>query len=75
MSEGDHVELQGKIIETMGGGFYKIQLDNVADDKIVCVRAKLSGTMKQKHIRVNIDDTVKVSPYDMSLGLITWRIR
>lgn len=71
MSKGDLVELSGKIIQAMGGGFYKIVLDESTTE----VRARLSGRLKKYHIRVlpGDDVTVSVSPYDMSHGLITYR--
>lgn len=70
MSKGDLVEFEGVIESALGGGQYSILLESKA-----VVRARLSGKMKQNHIRVLPGDRVRVSvsPYDMSHGLITFR--
>ena len=69
MSNGDLVEMEGNVMEAMGGGQYLIQVDN---NKI---RARLAGKMKQNKIRVLPGDKVRVavSPYDMSHGIIIRR--
>jgi len=73
MSKGDHLELEGTIEEAMGGGQYKIRVQEGG----AIVRAKLSGKMKQRHIRVLPGDRVRVlvSPYDMTHGMVSWRYR
>lgn len=73
MSRGDHIEMDGRVTDAMGGGQYTIQLKEGG----ALVRAKLSGKMKQNHIRVLPGDVVKVavSPYDMTHGMITFRSR
>jgi translation initiation factor IF-1 len=75
MSKGDHLELDGTIEEAMGGGQYRVRLDDAKES--THVRARLCGKMKQRHIQVIPGDKVKVgvSPYDTSHGLITWRHR
>ncbi len=74
MSKGDLIEFAGKIVQAMGGGWYKIELDAEAADTI---RAKLSGRLQKHHIRVlpGDDVTVSVSPYDLTHGIITYRGR
>jgi translation initiation factor IF-1 len=73
MSKGDLVELEGAVTEALGGGQYRVQLD----DGGAFVRGLLSGRMKQKHIRVMPGDRVRisVSPYDTTHGIVTWRYR
>ncbi len=70
MSRDDHLEFEGLVEETRGGGKYlvKTSLGTI-------VLAQLSGRMKSNHIRVIPGDKVKVavSPYDTSHGLITYR--
>jgi translation initiation factor IF-1 len=69
MSNGDLVEMEGNVMEAMGGGQYLIQIDNNT------IRARLAGKMKQNKIRVLPGDKVRVavSPYDMSHGIIIRR--
>ena len=71
MTKGDLVEMEGVVQEAMGGGQYRIRLDQ-GD---VTVRAQLSGRMRRHHIRVLPGDRVRVavSPYDLSHGLIVYR--
>jgi len=80
MSRGDHLEMEGKIEDAMGGGQYKILVDPSLEggtNYTASIRAQLSGHMKKHHIRVLPGDYVKVSvsPYDMTHGLITYRHR
>jgi len=71
MAKGDLVEMEGVVAEALGGGQYRIQLEQ-GD---VSVRAQLSGRMRRHHIRVLPGDKVRVavSPYDLSHGLIVYR--
>jgi translation initiation factor IF-1 len=71
MTKGDLVEMEGVVQEALGGGQYRIQLEQ-GD---VSVRAQLSGRMRRHHIRVLPGDKVRVavSPYDLSHGLIVYR--
>jgi len=73
MPKGDHVEIEGEVMDARGGGQYLVQLDGI--EKPVSVR--LCGKMKQHRIRVIPGDRVKVSlsPYDMTSGFITYRVR
>lgn len=67
---GAHVEIRGEVIEVAKDGF-KIQMQ----DSEQVVFAKLSGKLRKNKIRILLGDqvTVKVSPYDLTLGFITKR--
>lgn len=71
MSRGDLLELEGTIVDALGGGQYSIKVDQGG----AMVRAQLSGRMRRFHIRVLPGDRVRVavSPYDPSHGLIVYR--
>lgn len=73
MPKEDHIELEGTIKEALGGGQYLVTVQGGATE----VRARLNGKMKTHHIRVIPGDRVKVavSPYDMTHGMITFRVR
>jgi translation initiation factor IF-1 len=78
MSKDDHLELDGVIEDAMGGGQYKIRLnEKTKDGQTTYVRAQLAGKMRQRHIRVLAGDRVRVavSPYDMTHGILTWRYK
>jgi len=73
MSRGDLVEIAGKVTDALGGGQYRVQLDQ-GD---VSVRGRLSGRMRRHRIRVLPGDRVRValSPYDLTHGFIVFRER
>lgn len=71
MPKDDHVDLEGEIIDAMGGGKYQVREAQGG----AILMAQLSGRMKRNRIRVLPGDRVKVSvsPYDMTHGIITFR--
>ena len=71
MSKGDLLEMEGTIVEALGGGQYTIEVDQGG----ARVRGQLSGRMRRHHIRVLPGDRVRiaVSPYDLTHGLIVYR--
>ncbi|MEM7153526.1 MAG: translation initiation factor IF-1 [Myxococcota bacterium] len=72
MSNDDAIEFDGKVVEVLTGGTFKVQ---VAPEHFVI--AKLAGKMRRYRIRVVLGDkvTVAVSPYDPTRGRITYRPR
>lgn len=71
MAKDDLAQLEGKIIDALAGGIYKVQLEA----NKVEINAKLCGKMRRFNIRVVVGDkvTVGVSPYDPTHGLIMFR--
>ena len=71
MSRDDIIQMQGVVTSVLGYGNVEIECDND-----VVVRGVLCGRMKKWRIKVMKGDKVqvRVSPYDTSHGLITWRI-
>lgn len=70
MAKDDLVQIDGKVIDALAGGLYKIELENKA-----IISAKLCGKMRRFNIRVVVGDRVSVgvSPYDPTHGLIMFR--
>ena len=68
----DVIELEGTVIEAMPNTTFRVELENGHR-----VLAHLAGKMRQRYVRVVLGDTVKVelSPYDLTRGRITWRVR
>lgn len=64
-----HVEFEGVVIQCGAGGIFKVQCDPHV------VTCRLGGKMRKHKIRVVLGDevTVSVSPYNMALGMITFR--
>jgi len=63
---------EGKVIETLMSGMFKVHFD----DETTAL-AMISGKMRKRHIRVLVGDKVKVefSPHDLTRGRITFRLR
>ncbi|MGZ8217121.1 translation initiation factor IF-1 [Methylomagnum sp.] len=72
MSKEDHIEMEGKVVETLPNTTFRVQLDNGH-----IVTAHISGKMRKHYIRILTGDRVKVemTPYDLSKGRITFRQR
>jgi translation initiation factor IF-1 len=72
LARADLIPANGKITDVSGGGSYLILLENGSE-----IRARLCGKMKKFKIRVLVGDKVIVglSPYDVSHGLITHRVK
>lgn len=70
MAKEDLAQFDGKVVDALAGGIYKIKLDNNIE-----ILAKLCGKMRRFNIRVVVGDkvTVGVSPYDPTHGLIMYR--
>jgi translation initiation factor IF-1 len=73
MPRSDLVQIEGKVLTALGGGQYEIQ----PTDGSATIRAQLCGKMKKHNIRLILGDRVQVgvSPYDMSHGIVTWKLR
>ncbi len=72
MAKEDHIEMQGKVVETLPNTMFRVQLENGH-----IVTAHISGKMRKNYIRILTGDSVLVelTPYDLSKGRITFRER
>jgi len=72
MSKEDHIEMQGRVVETLPNTMFRVQLENGH-----IVTAHISGKMRKNYIRILTGDNVVVelTPYDLSKGRITFRER
>jgi translation initiation factor IF-1 len=72
MAKEDLIETEGSIIEALPNAMFKVQLENGH-----VVLAHVSGKMRMHFIRILPGDKVKVelSPYDLTRGRITYRIK
>ena len=66
------IETEGKIIEALPNAMFKVELENGH-----VVLAHVSGKMRMNFIRILPGDKVKLelSPYDLTRGRITFRVR
>jgi len=72
MSKEDLIEMEGTVIDTLPNTMFRVQLDNGH-----IVTAHISGKMRKNYIKILTGDKVKVSltPYDLSKGRITFRVK
>lgn len=70
MANKDAIKVEGKVIDVLPGGKFKVELENG-----FTVEAHVSGKIRMNYIRILPGDTVKieVSPYDLTRGRITYR--
>jgi translation initiation factor IF-1 len=72
MAKQEAVKLQGTVLESLPGAFFKIKLENGH-----IVTGVISGKIRKNRIRVLPGDKVDVemSPYDLEKGRITFRYK
>jgi len=68
----DVIELEGTILESMPNAMFRVKLEN--DHELL---AHISGKIRKTFIRILPGDKVKVemTPYDLSRGRITFRMK
>ena len=72
MSKEEQIEFDGVVVETLPNTMFRVKLENGH-----IVTAHISGKMRKHYIRILTGDNVKVemTPYDLSQGRITYRVR
>jgi len=72
MPKGDAIEVSGVVQESLPNAMFRVALDN--GHKII---AHISGKMRMHSIKILPGDkvTVELSPYDLSRGRITYRVK
>ena len=72
MPKEEPIEVTGKVIEPLPNAMFRVELEN--GHKIL---AHISGKMRMHFIKILPGDqvTVELSPYDLTRGRITYRVR
>jgi translation initiation factor IF-1 len=72
MSKEDLIEAHGRVIEVLPNTLFRVQLET--GQKVL---AHLSGKMRLHYIKILAGDnvTVELSPYDLTRGRITYRMK
>ncbi|MGZ4971800.1 MAG: translation initiation factor IF-1 [Limisphaerales bacterium] len=72
MSE-QHLEVEGTIKVVLPGTMFRVALDNNKHE----VLAHICGKMRKRWVRLTAGDRVRMemSPYDLTKGRITWRLK
>lgn len=70
MSKQDVIEVEGKVLEVLPSGKFRVELSNKHT-----VEAHVSGKIRMNSIRIVPGDTVTIelSPFDLTHGRITYR--
>ena len=68
----DVIEIEGTILESMPNAMFRVKLEN--DHEIL---AHISGKIRKNFIRILPGDKVRVeiTPYDLTKGRITFRLK
>ena len=68
----DVIEFEGTILESMPNAMFRVKLENGHE-----ILAHISGKIRKNFIRILPGDRVKVemTPYDLSRGRITFRLK
>ena len=72
MAKEDVIEVEGTVVEALPNTNFKVELENGYQ-----ILAHISGKLRMNYIKILPGDKVKVelSPYDLTLGRITWRAK
>lgn len=72
MAKKEVIEVEGRVTEPLPNAMFRVELDNGHE-----VLAHISGKLRLNFIRILPGDRVRVelSPYDLSRGRITYRLR
>jgi len=72
MAKEEPIEVEGKVIEPLPNAMFRVELEN--GHRIL---AHISGKMRMHFIKILPGDkvTVELSPYDLTRGRITYRMK
>src|SRR6476660_9204070 len=72
MAKDDQIEMEGTVLDTLPNTMFRVKLENGH-----IVTAHISGRMRKNYIRILTGDKVKVemTPYDLTKGRITYRMK
>ena len=72
MAKEDVIEVEGTVVEALPNTVFKVELKNGHQ-----ILAHISGKLRMNYIKILPGDKVKVelSPYDLTIGRITWRAK
>ena len=72
MAKQAAIEIDGTIIEALSNAMFRVELENGHE-----ILAHISGKIRKNFIRILPGDKVKVemTPYDLTRGRITYRLK
>jgi translation initiation factor IF-1 len=82
MPKKDEIEVEGTVVEALPNAMFRVivktnEEDEEDEKKRHEVLAVLSGRIRMNFVRIVPGDKVRVvlSPYDLTRGRITWRVK
>jgi translation initiation factor IF-1 len=77
VAKKDAIEVEGTVIEPLPNAMFAIEIDGSDKVNKHRVLAHISGKLRMNFIRILPGDRVRVelSPYDLSRGRITYRLK
>lgn len=72
MSKEDVIEVEGTVVESLPNAMFQVEIEN--GHKVL---AHISGKLRMNYIKILPGDkvTMELSPYDLTRGRITWRVK
>jgi translation initiation factor IF-1 len=72
MSKDDAIQVDGTVLEPLLNAMFRVELPNGH-----MILAHISGKMRMNYIKILPGDkvTVEMSPYDLTRGRITYRVK
>lgn len=72
MSKDEHIEMSGVVVDALPNTLFKVKIQ---DDLVIT--AHIAGKMRKNNIRIMTGDkvTVRLTPYDLTKGIIVFRDR
>lgn len=72
MAKEDAIQVEGTVLEPLPNAMFRVELPNGHT-----ILAHISGKMRMNYIKILPGDkvTVEMSPYDLTKGRITYRVK
>jgi translation initiation factor IF-1 len=72
MAKEDAIQVEGVVVEPLPNAMFRVKLPNGHE-----ILAHISGKMRMNYIKILPGDkvTVEMSPYDLTRGRITFRVK
>lgn len=77
MAKSDLIEIDGVVTDIFAGSKFEVTVKPEAIENELKVLCTLGGKLRKNYIKIIRGDvvTIRVSPYDLSKGIICWRAK
>ena len=75
MAKSDLIEIDGVVTDIFAGSKFEVTVTQEATENEIKVLCTLGGKLRKNYIKIVRGDmvTIRVSPYDLTKGIICWR--